>query len=142
MADVGFIEALNSINQTKKNIIRDSSSPKVAEKLYTPFQVARSLSYHPDCILFVNELNERGVKPYNITNLMHYEFLLYTVTPKKRFAKWVKPEKEEIDEYIMDFFNININQALTYKQLLSDEDKTELVKAYKSRYQTHKGKTK
>ena len=139
MSEVGFIEALNSINQTKKNIIRDSNSPLVAEKLYTPFQVSRSLSYHADSILFVNELNERGIKPYSVSNLMHYEFLLYVIPPKKRYAKWIKPEKEEIVEYIMDYFKINLDQAIAYKNLLSDEDKTQLTKAYKSRYQNQRG---
>lgn len=135
MTDVGFIEALNSINQTKKNIIRDSSSPRVAEKLYTPFQVSRSLSYHADCILFVNELNERGIKPYAVSNLMHYEFFLYTISPKKRFARWVKPDNEEVTSYIMDYFKINQEHALAYKNILSEEDKNELIKAYKSRHQ-------
>ena len=93
MAEMGFIEALNSINSREKNnIIRDSQSPLAAEKQYPPFPVLRSLSYNLDCILLVNELNIRGLSQFNVSNLMHYEYLLYFISTKKRYNKWIKVE--------------------------------------------------
>ena len=46
---------LNSINQTKKNLIDEDPS---LEKEYPPYIVNRCLSGHLDCILFVNEMNQ------------------------------------------------------------------------------------
>ena len=43
---------LNSINQTKKNLIDEDPS---LEKDYSPYIINRCLSGHLDCVLFVNE---------------------------------------------------------------------------------------
>ena len=136
MADMGFIEALNSINsKEKKNLIRDSDSPAAAEKLYPPFPVARSLSYSSDCILLVNELNRRGLNTFGVTNLMHYEFLLYCISPKKRYTKWVKPEKNETIEHIMEQLCLTYEKARDYYDILDDKSKKTLDKMYASKIQ-------
>ena len=48
-----FKEIVPSILQTKKSVFRD----QLDYKDYKPFMVNRALSYHMDCILYVNELN-------------------------------------------------------------------------------------
>lgn len=135
-ADIGFIEALNSINsREKKNLIRDSDSPVSAEKLYPPFPVARSLSYHADSILLVNELNRRGLAQFKVSNLMHYEFLLYCITPKKRFSKWSKPVKNETVGYIMELQCVSYEKALDIYNLLSIADRNHIDNMFKSKDQ-------
>lgn len=131
--DMGFIEALNSINDNKKNIIRESTNPKLAEKLYPPFPVARSLSYSPDCILFVNELNTRGLHQFNVSNIMHYEFLLYAITKKKRYNKWSKPEINDTIKHIMEMESLSYDKARDIYNLLSDEVKKDIDKVYASK---------
>jgi len=133
---MGFIEALNSINSSsKENLIRDSDSPVAAEKLYPPFPVARSLSYHADCILLVNEINARGISTFNLTNAMHYEFLLYCITPKKRYSKWIKIEKNETIERIMELMCLSYEKANDIYKILSTEDKKKIDDMFKSRDQ-------
>ena len=45
---------LNSINQTKQNLIEEDPS---LEKEYAPYIINRCLSGHIDCIMFANEMN-------------------------------------------------------------------------------------
>ena len=45
---------LNSINQTKKNLLDED---RTLEKEYPPYIVNKCLSGSIDCIMFVNELN-------------------------------------------------------------------------------------
>lgn len=122
MSDIKFGDHLNSINTTKINIIRDGGQSTVAEKTYSPFLVARSLSYHADCILIVNELNIRGRSEHNLSNKMHYEFLLYSVEKKKRWAKWAKQDKDDTISLIMDKYKYSYEKALEVVDLFSDDD--------------------
>ena len=76
---------LNSINQTKKNIIDEDPS---TEKQYPPYIVNKCLSGSIDCLMLVNEMNmhhqlERG----------QYDFLINTIRSKKRFNPWIKKRK-------------------------------------------------
>lgn len=119
--------ALNSINWNKENAIRDSNNPALAEKLYPPFPVARSLSYSADCILLVNELNTRGLSEFGITNKMHYEFLLNVIPKKKRFNKWSKPIREDIVEHVMQLENISYSKAVEIVDLLTTDQKEEII---------------
>jgi len=134
MAEMGFIEALNSINSREKiNIIRESDSPEAAEKQYPPFPVLRSLSYSLDSVLFINELNIRGLSQFNVSNLMHYEFLLYLIPPAKRFNKWVKVEKNETIENIIKYYNVSFDKARDIYDILTEEQRKELDKIYEKK---------
>lgn len=131
--DMGFIEALNSINVSKKNIIKESSNKTLAAKLYPPFPVARSLSYSPDCILFVNELNARGISQFNVTNEMHYEFLLYAISAKKRYNKWSKPTVNDTITHIMEMECLSYDKAKDIYNLLSDDMRKNIDAVYASK---------
>ena len=105
---------VNQILYGKKNLIVDS----ITEKDYTPFLVNRSLSYHYDCVLFANEMNQRPFLDKKCQN----DFLINTVRSRKRpFAKWVKPEKSEDLECIKKSFNYSDTKAKDALRLLSDE---------------------
>lgn len=116
----------NDINEQKKNVIRNSDSPAAAEKLYSPFLTLRQLSYHSDCILLVNELNTRGVQPYNIPKIQHFEFLLNIISRKKRFTKFDKHEGDEKLQLIMNVFGYNIEKAQQVAPLLTEQQLNEL----------------
>lgn len=115
-------EFLTSINNTKQNTIRESDSPEQRAKEYPAFLVNRTLSYFGDCILFVNELNARGLSEFHVSNTMHYEFLLHVIPRGKRFAKWAKPDKDNKDiKAVSQYYNCNSERARDIVSLLSEE---------------------
>lgn len=123
-----LIQALNSVNYDKNNLIRDSGAPDVAEKLYPRFPVSRSLSYSMDAILLVNELNIRGLTQHDITNKMHYEFLLYVLPKKKRYGKWEKPEITEDVKVLMEVYGYSFEKAKEAASVLT-KDQIEKLKS-------------
>ena len=69
---------VNSINFTKKNMMRDTANDDLAEKSYVPFLTNRSLSYFTDTLLYANEMN----KLHQLDNKLQYEFFLNTIRKK------------------------------------------------------------
>lgn len=112
---------LNSINDNKKNMMRDSGALAAAEKLYPSFPVARSLSYHPDAVLMVDELNQRGLAEHKMRPSMHYEFLLYLLPKRRRFGKWQKPVNDDRIDLIKKVFKYSDEKAKAILPLLSDD---------------------
>lgn len=121
-------EYVNSINSTKKNMMRNTENDELAERGYNPFMTNRSLSYHNDTIGLANEMNQR----HEIDSIMQYEFLLNTVRSKKRYAKWHKKENDGDLDAIKEYFNYSDAKALQSLNVLSDEQlkkiKTKLAK--------------
>jgi hypothetical protein len=110
---------VNEILKGKKQLIVDD----LTEKEYTPFIVNRSLSYHKDCIVFANEMNQRHFLDKKLQN----DFLLNTVRSQKRpFAKWIKAEKSEDLECIKTAYNFSLSKARDASRLLSKEQIQEL----------------
>jgi len=102
----------NSINTSKKNLMRDTDNDVLAEKSYSPFLTNRALSYHNDTVAVANLMNTN----HHLDKRLQYEFLLNIVRPKKRYAKWSKKDKggdvEIIKEYY-DYNDIKARQVLT-----------------------------
>ncbi len=95
---------VNSINQSKKDLMSD---PEVSETDYIPFVVNKALSYFPETLLYANELNQR---PF-VENKLQYHYLLNTIRPGKRFAKWVKRENVEDIDAVKQFYGYNVEKA-------------------------------
>lgn len=95
---------VNSINQSKKDLMTD---PEVSETDYVPFVVNKALSYFPETLLYANELNQR---PF-VENKLQYHYLLNTIRPGKRFAKWVKRENVEDIDAVKQFYGYNVEKA-------------------------------
>ena len=70
---------LNSINQTKKNLIDEDPS---VEKDYPPYIINKCMSGHIDCIMFANEMN----KNHFIDKKLQYDFFINIVRTKRRFS--------------------------------------------------------
>lgn len=123
---------LNSINFTKKNIIRGNEvSQSAAEKAYPMYPISLVLSYHQDCVLFVNELNCMPT----ITGIQHYEFLLNTLRGKKR--PYIKMEKsvkgDAVDlflERLMTHYGYNRTKAVDAARLYSDDQKAAFMASF------------
>ena len=84
---------------------------------YSPFLTNRTLSYFIDTIHSANEMNRR----HHVDKDLQFEFFINIVRPKKRFAKWVKPEHHDKIELISQYFNYNYEKAKQVADILSDE---------------------
>jgi hypothetical protein len=116
-----FKEIIPSILQTGKSVLHDESDYKD----YTPFVVNRALSYHMDCVLYVNEVN----KIPSVDKDMQYQYLLNTIRPMKRkFAPWQKANKDKDIECVKLFFGYSDQKARDALRILTDEQIAEIRK--------------
>ena len=106
-----------SISQTKKNLIRDTENPELAEKQYNPFLTNRGLSYFPDTIMYANDMNMRP----DLDNLLQYEYLLNSVRKNKRFSKWAKASKDEIVMQLAEYYECSVQKARDISTVLTTE---------------------
>jgi len=102
MADL-FKDTIPSILQTKKSVISEEN-----EKDYVPFVVNKALSFHKDCILFANEMNQLP----NTDRLMQYHYLLNRVRGYRRsFQKWQKYETINDLNVVKEYYNYSNEKA-------------------------------
>ena len=104
----------NSINYSKENLIVDDWS----EKQYNAFIINKSLSHGVDTVIAANEMNSRT----HLDTKMQYDFLRGIIRKKKRFNKWLKPEKEEHLEIVKEYYGYSNVRAQEALRLLSDDD--------------------
>jgi len=120
---------LNSINQTKQDIMVDDA----AEKGYAAFMVNRGLSYFPDTVLLANEMN----RCHHVDSRLQYDFLINTVRKQKRFSKWIKPDTIDAVDAIKEYYGYSNEKARQVLKVLTNNQINELkLKVYKG------GKTK
>lgn len=108
---------VNEINVSKKDIMTGTDNDVLAEKGYDPFLTNRSLSNFPDTVWLANEMNTR----HDIDKKLQFHFLLNTVRPKKRFAKWAKKEKTGDVEVIKLYYGYNDVKARQALSVLTDD---------------------
>lgn len=106
-------EFINSINYTKINLIVDEWS----EKQYQPYIVNKGLSFSSDSVIFANEMNARPHLEKSLQN----NFLINTIRPKKRFSKWIKPEKLEAIEIVKDYYGYSTEKARQVVTIFTEE---------------------
>ena len=113
---------VNAINTTKKNLMVGTENDRLAEKGYDPFLTNRSLSYHNDTIGLANEMNTR----HYLDKKPQFEFFINTVRPKKRFAKWVKKQKDSDVAVIKEYYGYNDIKARQALTILTDDELTDI----------------
>jgi hypothetical protein len=114
---------VNSISKTKNNMMQDTENDALAEKAYVPYIVNKALSYFPDTILHANLMNQN----YHLNNRAQYTFLLNSIRPKKRFAKWVQDASNEDLNTVCAYYDCNTTRGQEYLSLLSSEQ-IEMIK--------------
>jgi hypothetical protein len=114
-----FKEIVPSILQTKKSPFRD----ELDYKDYTPFVVNRALSYHMDCVLYVNEMNK-----YPSTDKdMQYSYFLNTIrSMKRKFQPWQKSETDKNIECVKTYFGYSNEKAREALRILNDDQIAEI----------------
>ena len=105
---------LNSINQTKKNLIDEDPS---LEKEYPPYVVNRCFSGHLDAIMFANEMNQYHFLPKK----MQYDFFLNSLRKKKRFSPWLRKDKVTDLEIIKQYYGYSNEKALSALKILTPD---------------------
>ena len=114
-----FKEILPSILQTKKSVFRD----EIDYREYKPFIVNRALSYHMDCVLYVNEMNIHcSVDPD-----IQYQYLLNTIrSMKRKFQPWQKSEVDKDIECVKEYFGYSNEKAKEALRILTTEQIEEI----------------
>jgi len=112
---MGPFEFIKSINQTKKDLIKDDA---LAEKDYKPFLVNRGLSFFQDTVLQVNEMN----RLHFLDNKLQFDYLLNSIRPRKRWSKWLKPSKIDNLEIVKEYFGFSNEKAKDALEILTDAD--------------------
>lgn len=104
---------LNSINDTKKDIMVDD----IAEKQYVPFMVNRGLSYFVDTVLVANEMNRN----HHLDHRLQFDFCINSVRKRKRFSKWLKPHEPEALLIVKEYYGYSNEKARSALSILSDQ---------------------
>ena len=108
---------VNSINFTKKNLMRGSDNDELSEKSYAPYLTNKSLSYFTDTLLYANEMN----RMHFLDNKLQYEFFLNSIRKKKRFAKWTKADKNDDLVMVSEYYQISLSKAKEAIRILTPE---------------------
>jgi hypothetical protein len=111
---------LNSINQTKKNILKDNPE---ATSGYPPFIINKCLSSFTDAVLYANEMNKNAHLPKKL----QYDFFINTLKPRKRFSPWVKKQTLEHLELVKEYYGYSHTKALEALRILTT-DQLEVIK--------------
>jgi len=106
-------DVINSITYTKKPLVVDEAS----EKMYNPYNVNKGLSYFKDTIFHAQEMNIS----YHLDSKLQHDYFFNSIRKQKRFAKWVKPEKDADLEAIKIYFNYGYQKAKEAIAILTKE---------------------
>ena len=115
MGPFDFIKAINESKDVMKN-------DPFAEKDYIPFLVNRGLSFFQDTILQVNEMNRN----HFLDNKLQFDFLINNIRSRKRWSKWLKPDKIDNLELVKTYFGFGNEKAKEALEVLSNEDIKEI----------------
>lgn len=105
---------LNSINQTKDNLIEEDPS---LIKEYPPFIINKCMSGHIDCVMFANEMN----KSPNLDKKLQYDFYINIVRKRKRFSPWLRKDKIKDLDAVKSYYGYSNEKAQQALRILSKE---------------------
>lgn len=108
---------VNAINSSKKDLIRQSENPTLAEKQYSPFLINKSLSYFADTIMYANEMN----RSHHMDSILQNDYYLNSIRSSKRFSKWAKREENSDVDCIQEYYKVGYIKALEISRILSRE---------------------
>ena len=116
---------LNSINQTKKNIMDEDPS---SVKDYAPYIINRCFSGHIDSLMYANEMNRFHFLPKK----MQYDFFINILRTKKRFSTWLRKDTIKDLDYVKRYYGYSNEKAKQALRILTKEQLTFI----KSKFET------
>lgn len=105
---------LNSINQTKKNIMDEDSS---STKEYPPYIINKCLSGHIDALMYANEMN----KYHSLDKKLQYDFFINTLRIKKRYSPWIRKDKIKDLDVVKSYYKYSNEKAEQALKILTQE---------------------
>lgn len=115
-----FKEILPSILKTKKNVFIDGDYSD-----YNPYIINKALSYHKDCIYYINEINMFR----NIDKDMHYNYLINIIRPGKRgYKEWNKSVNDKRLSHIKLYFGYSDKKAKEVLKILTNDQIDEIIR--------------
>jgi len=105
---------LNSINQTKINIMDEDPSSK---KDYTPYVINRCLSGHIDCLMYANEMNMHN----SLDKKLQYDFFINTLRIKKRYSPWIRKDKIKDLDVVKSYYGYSNEKAEQALKILNKD---------------------
>jgi hypothetical protein len=106
---------INSITLNKQNLMVGTGNDKLAEKEYQSYIVNKGLSNYPDTVLYSNEMNIHN----HLDNLLQYSYLLNSIRPMKRWAKWNKKEDVNDMDIVKEYYGFSNEKAKSALSILS-----------------------
>ena len=116
---------LNSINQTKKNLIDEDP---LLEKGYSPYIINRIYSGHLDAIMFANEMNRYHFLPKK----MQYSFYLNSLRVKRRFSPWLRKDEIKDLDCVKRYYGYSNEKAKQALKILTKQQ----LNFIKSKFET------
>lgn len=113
---------VNDLSFGKTDLIRSSDDPESMLKDYNPWIINKAFSYYPDTVLYSNEINMHG----GCDKLLQHDFLMNSLSKRKRFSKWAKTAKQDDIELISRFYMVNQIVAKEYLSVLTEEQLKEI----------------
>ncbi len=117
---------LNSIN-LNKNDLMDGEDP-LWEKKYPAWIVNKLLSAHSDTLFLSNEMNMHSF----LDNKLQFHFYLNSVRKRKRFAPFLKSEKESDLDTVKKYYGFSNDKARSALRVLTQEQLTYMKEKLKT----------
>jgi hypothetical protein len=115
MTPFDFINAINS--KGKKDVMSGTDNDVAAEAAYVPYVANKTLSYFPETLMHANEANKMS----HLDKKLQFHYLLNSIRPGKRYAKWVKKEDSDELDLVKQYYQFNDEKARQALALLSKQ---------------------
>jgi hypothetical protein len=112
---------LNSINQTKKNIMDEDPS---STKEYPPYIINKCLSAHIDALMYSNEMN----KYHSLDKKLQYDFFINILRIKKRYSPWIRKDKIKDLDVVKSYYKYSNEKAEQALKILT-QDQINFIKS-------------
>lgn len=109
---------LNAINMNKNDLM-DGEDPNW-EKKYPAWVINKLLSAHTDTLFLSNEMNMHS----ELGNKLQFHFYLNSVRKRKRFAPFLKSEKESDLDIVKRYYGFSNDKARSALRILTQEQIT------------------
>jgi hypothetical protein len=114
MSKLSPFDFLNAINLTKEDLL-EKDPQNVKE--YNAFMVNKGLSYFADTVMQANEMN----RLYDAPKKWQFQYLLNSITKKKRFSKWHKADVSKDLSLVMEYYGYSSEKATVALSLLTQD---------------------
>ena len=115
VAQYKLADYLKAINYTKEKLL--DSDDKDWEKKYPPFIINKGFSYFEDTVMMGNEVN----RLHHLSKKMQFDFLLNSISPRKRFSNWFKASKLTNLDIVKKYYGYSNEKAKQALDILTKE---------------------